>query len=1162
MAFDITIGSADQPDSGFDIVIGDEVTVAAPGSTITALNAGGIAYKWVAAIEGYERLLTDATPAQAIVAWAAHPDYAAALGGLTVDLSNEQRIGPWDPFPGGGKLSLYVSPDPTYRFQIDTHRSAAGDETILDATLDCNDTTVTVRSTTDFAASGHVYIGTEAIEYTAKGGGGITFTGGVRGKWSPFPASGSETERFAHPHLVVNDANNVQGAALVTERQRTPPWLGKWVGLWMHRYDHENGLLNVKGDARCVFAGRTVEVRHDPATMNVVVECEHVLDYVKSATLGTNQYTARVKDGIYLSGSVGHRLDMADSNDRGTAVVRNANPLIVKVGASGVNEIEQGIYTIDEIYSMINDWLAAERAASRLYGNYTIGKFDDVNGTRTVITWWIQGTANDDTFANFSIPALFVETFGGYGTLPTSGGRRLIRLTAEANVTETGVSSGSPLRAWFSPGSGVDLTAEQGQFEDQTSTLPADVAYQEPGLTANNAVFLIGGSVLASAYYDSAGPQLLAIKPITYGVHPTDTLFGVNEYKVTVDDAGGDIVVKQVFMIDTDLATAIKSVFHSTGTAGYNHATWDAFPRALSLAIPSDLLGPDFIASVDALPMANRPITIVLEKPKRIADIFGGDLMARFSFLRWKNGLQFCTWSTPVGGVLLDESNKASPAGNKDEQRSATKLTDQWASSVIKLNYNRDITRTDGEFRDSITVEDRVAMDDSGGGGKVRTIDLVNTYTQDVGAGTGVEDLRDFFVQIAPTFTRNSRLLSRTIDSRMWEQIAVGDTVTITDEFACDPDTGLMGVEARNGTIVRHHYTPGGARPDGSVADMGGEVEVMLREVSRLGMLAPAAQFDHTATNAGYVVATKVCTLLQNAHSETADALDDGAYFPAGSAVRILEIDPANPAAPSTHDDIVASRSGNTVTLTTGFAGWDNTKRYRLIYDDYGDAITAQRAAYAFQADATDGQVASLRQPYEYILPYFFVSGQPTFTANTSTDMVELPADSSYGDGVGRDVGHEVAINRLINNLIDYKTAHSMPQLYSTELSGSAATGDFYLVSCRVVNFGSERRSGPTTRVLSLAPHFKSSDGASASVRVSLCRSRPTGDDRNDINLGFILRQATFTTTSTTYATPTAVDIDISNIPDPNIGRAYLVIECSVKARTYGVAIAQEGPRS
>ena len=67
-------------------------------------------------------------------------------------------------------------------------------------------------------------------------------------------------------------------------------------------------------------------------------------------------------------------------------------------------------------------------------------------------------------------------------------------------------------------------------------------------------------------------------------------------------------------------------------------------------------------------------------------------------------------------------------------------------------------------------------------------------------------------------------------------------------------------------------------------------------------------------------------------------------------------------------------------------------------------SATAQRSAYAFQADATDGQVADLRMPYEYILPYFFVTGQPTFTANTAADQVELPASSSYGDGVGRDV--------------------------------------------------------------------------------------------------------------------------------------------------------------
>ena len=39
------------------------------GTTLTALQAGSISYKYVVAIEGIPYLLTDATSAQALAAW-------------------------------------------------------------------------------------------------------------------------------------------------------------------------------------------------------------------------------------------------------------------------------------------------------------------------------------------------------------------------------------------------------------------------------------------------------------------------------------------------------------------------------------------------------------------------------------------------------------------------------------------------------------------------------------------------------------------------------------------------------------------------------------------------------------------------------------------------------------------------------------------------------------------------------------------------------------------------------------------------------------------------------------------------------------------------------------------------------------------------------------
>src|SRR4051812_27666044 len=111
------------------------------GTTLDALNAGSITYKYVVAIEGYSWLLTTAVPVAAIAAWSG-TDWSRALDGLYVEIDNQGAAHPWEPFQPGGTCTLRVAPDSAGAdtFGIDTHRKRGGGETYLAATADRDDT--------------------------------------------------------------------------------------------------------------------------------------------------------------------------------------------------------------------------------------------------------------------------------------------------------------------------------------------------------------------------------------------------------------------------------------------------------------------------------------------------------------------------------------------------------------------------------------------------------------------------------------------------------------------------------------------------------------------------------------------------------------------------------------------------------------------------------------------------------------------------------------------------------------------------------------------------------------------------------------------------------------------------------------------------------------
>lgn len=1143
------------------------------GTSLDTLNAGSITYKYVVAIEGYSKLLTTAAAAAAVTAWAG-TDWAAALEGLFVELDNQGSAHPWEPFQGGGTCTLRIAPDAADTFGIDTHRKLAGAETYLAATVDRNDTTIAVKDTTAFAASGEAFIGTECFAYSAKAA--TTFTVSTRGKYAAFTTSSGA--RWAGHHRQGTAANRVSLDPIVSAQPRV--WIGKWVAVYLHR--DIGGVLDVKAQAQLVYAGKIDEIRDDASGL-VVVQLKHVMDTLGEAMLGRDQWTANIIEGIYLrDGQLFGMIDFAGD----PASPRTANNLTcVASGAAGSNQFNEGYYSLDQLCDVINKWFEGERAAARIYGVYSIASPVASNvGLRTKIYFKIvNGDPSTTVSWQIKMPSLVAALFGF--TLENPQQLQTASTTIDAppnrnsNTSWLYQSPAPPLRGVLSHletsnnllDARVGLFGEVGTFLGQFDLLPranrppfGDLGLDWGVFSFNDTNYMVAAKV---------GNELRYMMPAFGFTLPGDPSgaspwSGQPSTVMTVSfDQPSTIVVKQVAALDTTFSTLLKFFFYGSGTANFNHASLDTLSYGLGLGIPGSLLGSGFDASVDALPGADANILVLIDRPTRMSDIVSSDLILRWAFPRWKQGtLSFAAWSleTSTTPLLLTEATKATPLGTKSNERTVTTLSNEWLRDIVTLLYNRDALSKE-DYLSSLTFEDASHVDDSGGEGRPLTIKARNTYGQYINTGQGIEQIAPKFLAQFTLFSRPVRKQTLSIGPALYEQVAPGDVVSVSDTFARDPTTGARGIAIVSALVVRARSNRGGAQPNnprGLPAQ--GEVDVMYSpDGTRPGIYSYAALVDETVSgggfSAGYNSGTLTLRCKTHGHSESSEARD-ASRFVNGDKILIIERDPAIPSSPLSwsrtvtgapvNDDIVL----NSALAAPAFAA---TKRYRIIYDTYSVQQTSQRTLAA-QAD-TDGLIENLASPFQYTE----ARSSAAFTAYDPTIPAELVANACYGDGKPLDCGHEFALLHLGLLLYDYRTAHCAPVVLDEATAGAGTWSGYQLVAFWPVHLGYDPQFA-FDRQISVAPMFRSTTGGSASVRVTVVREPPEDGpippgELTAVAIPLAASSQVFTTTTTTFAIPTAtLVLDVKNVS----GVAWVLVECTQVAEIWGLARFDEGPRT
>ena len=1116
----------------------------------------GVTMRIVIAIEGYPNLLTDGDAAAAVTAWAG-TDYTAALSGLAVKWAHQQALSPWEPFAGPAPALTFAVMDAsgtnadTFALAVFKREGQVTSQLAADVTP--TSTSIVVRSSDAFAASGTLYIGSEAIGYTTNTTGTETFTGLTRGKWSPFEISGGGG--FARTHRAASSIEGFDADATTSTAVADAPleWRGRRVGVWLHR--DRGGVLDTRAEAHLAFAGEIADIIDD-ADGRTIVQCTSIVEAVRNAVVLREQWRARLQDGIYLDAGVRFAAtDFRAWTSAGTAYVDEGEAddlVVVAAGATAPYQINAGQYTGEQIADAINDWLAKARDDGDLLLQQKFTYLvTDANGAPRSRLGYVDPTVSGVATHSWRVNADRASVRNFLGWDAHGIGADGVGGTEEGSA----LSASAPLRIAAVPSGYLKIKDVQGSFVDQHSYMrPAFLALMAAGVAKG--IVRIGDAIMVCAEPSGTSadgtlqvqgtPALLLNDDL--GADPSTAWPGL------AADADGNVEIVQMLVLDAPFKTLALAMLASTG-GGANWPAYDVLPAQCGAAIPYDLLTSTLATEIAATPQSDDALALIVDKPTRLADIFGVSFALRGLQFLWRQGrLTVKGYATPTSAATLSigSDDRAAPIDTTDDQRAVTRQSDELMRNVVKVRHNA--SAAGDRFRDTMTF----VVPGSVGNHGARPITLsARNALGPIGGGMGEDlaGLRAPFAARLALLAYPATVTNIPIPYTLFETATPGEVCLFSDPSARDPATGTRGITNRPALILRHRYDYGG---DGQAPT--GEIDVQVFTRLSLAPYCPTAQVDDGATNGGYVVATKVLTCKAHEHSEASEVAD-ATRFVTGDKVRITQIDPDASASPLTWDDVVASQAGNTITLTTGLGGWDSSLLYRIYSDNYTDAVTGQRAN-AYQADDADGQVANARAPYG--LAYFGAGQASTFTASAATELPSRPPTVAYGDGVALDTGHARDLARGLNNGRSYKWAAQVPEVVEEMTFGASGGGvTWRLVQAEPVFVGIGKPTSATTRKLYVAPTLCSTSGASVSVRVTLARFRPQDADRADVTRVLPYADATFTATSTTYATPAAVALDTEHLllgEGPFAGWGWLYVEVTDGAKFRGFGLQHTGP--
>lgn len=1133
------------------------------GDTSTAVQTqSGVRVGLVLAIEGYPYLLCDTLDVDAVVdAWAG-TGWTKALPGLKVRGSIRQSITPWATAIDVPTLTFEVQSTQDDKFGIAVWKAKPTFRTSLSAPYEAaadGSGTMTVAATGGWSidpdeaeAENVIYVGSRRMRFVSATATTFNMIPAGSGTHQPFAADVGNH----YSDAVSVPAQQNWDAAQMPKVQNIPPaWIGKKVALYLHRIVGDR--WDRRAEAQLEFAGSIAQIDDDPVNGATVIGCEDLRGRIRDCVLLKRQWVGRVRSGIRLE--TGVTFDARErSNDATTVSTASAGLLtVVASGATGNDEVNAGYYELGDFLGILNKWLSN---SATLAADWKVKLATDSGSRRLAINVKFAVGGNVMRQCHLLCSDRFPLEFLGFDY--SDGGIHRgedklysIRFTGYGSAAEI-VSAKPPFvtkpfqekRSFSDQSVTVDLESTDGDWISHADLLPSpfDAAV---GAGEDWSFLRLGDRLFFGRLASATQLQEVSVSVNFAGFAAGDSPDGFLGRTVEDDDERLDVF--QVVVVAGTFTDIVTKLIASTDGRGVNHATFDTFAKGMGCpGIPWSLLGDPWLDSVKALDQTNAQdsIMVVLDRPRKLVDVLLPELLLRFAWFVFKDGTyRLVAPPTPnpiAADHVLDETNKAGMAGQADMLIASMEVTKRFLCNVIKVEYNR---TPDGKFRDVLTVRDETSVS-THGETQACTISAVNSYSDSAGTGAAVEALAASLVaRVLPAFGNPMRTIRRTIAPSLYH-MAPGDTVSLSDDLARDPDSGRRGITSRACICISVTHTPSYGHEG---VDLFGEVELLFTDEDRTFPMAPAVEVDTDFSGtvdgitftSGYAAAAAGGPALKtrlHAYSRAADPTDV-TRLSDGDLVRIYEIDPANPAAITAWDrTLVASgavdATDNYVKITADLAApaYSTTKEYRIVPQTFSSVQDSQKLV-AYLAGA-DELVQDLVDPNRYGEDIVF-----GFT-RTTPDAFPCRLIPDEADDEGRPLHAGLVFDHVanMNALVSYVTAPHTPTIHMN-LHSTTATANT-IILCFPFFLGmtptaTSRRRLKVSPILSI-----SSAGQTATLTVTSSQFPPRGTVAAKTAFTGPKRSVVFTRTGATTEAAVTEQL-LLPVPADVLGVTWITVE-------------------
>lgn len=380
----------------------------------------------------------------------------------------------------------------------------------------------------------------------------------------------------------------------------------------------------------------------------------------------------------------------------------------------------------------------------------------------------------------------------------------------------------------------------------------------------------------------------------------------------------------------------------STGTSGYNHATYDKLPLDMSVGVQADLVDTEsFLAADRDLSMAvlTDRQNYYIEKAESWIDLVTRECMI-FGYAvcmsRGKLRLRDIMYpSRSLSEVTIDATNRA--------VRTEAPDTDMPVDTVVNAY----------EVKVGTAVPIKICDADSVAMFGTREITIEHPGAS---IATTPADLQRLVSQLllGRPMRFPSPIVEVTLSPVLMHRVYPGDVVLFKSTCTPDPDgSGSMTVSVYSLVLdAAWNYSTHAGRA----------TLMLLVNYNQTGM-----PWSPTALVTAHT--TAVITLDANEFGKTGDP-DDGTAFASGDAVIIVERAPSNRASPQSWTALITDDYGDAgarqFTLDTTLTGYVSTTQYVMVFADYASAVNAQLYRASWQASKSTELLNAVARAYRY----------------------------------------------------------------------------------------------------------------------------------------------------------------------------------------------------